>query len=158
MERQLISILPDLKRFAVSLTGNRDDALDLIQDTCLRALKSKNRFDGKNFKAWMFTICKNQFINRYREKQTRNEIVDITPDLYYLNHKAITSHESDYTITELQRFIDRLNDKHKIPFQMLIDGYQYDEIKKQLGIKLGTVKSRIFFARKQLINDIKKSE
>jgi RNA polymerase sigma-70 factor (ECF subfamily) len=152
MEEKLLSILPEIKRFAFSLTGNRDDALDLVQDTCLKAIKHKDKCDGVNFKAWVFTICKNSFINDYRRE--KKQIIDFTPDLYYLNQSQ-EKLETEYNAKELQMFINQVSDINRIPFQMHIDGYQYDEIATILGIKLGTVKSRIFFARQQIMQDIK---
>ena len=76
-----------LERFALSLTANREAAKDLVQETYLKALSSKDKFiEFTNFEAWAYTILKNTFINNYRKAVRQNTIVDTTKDLYYLNN------------------------------------------------------------------------
>ena len=82
----LIEMKTNLQRFAMSLTSDRDTALDLVQDTYLKAITYKDKFaDYTNLKAWVFTIMKNTFINNYRRNVKENTIIDGTQDLYYLN-------------------------------------------------------------------------
>jgi RNA polymerase sigma-70 factor (ECF subfamily) len=145
----------NLQRFAMSLTSDRDTALDLVQDTYLKAITHKELFvDYTNLKAWVFTIMKNTFINNYRRNVKENTIIDGTRDLYYLNmphDKGFISPESQYTENEIEKAIDSLDDDFRIPFRMHIDGYKYKEISEKLGLKIGTVKSRIFFTRQKLM-------
>ena len=81
-------------------------------------------------------------------------IIDGTQDLYYINQphdKGFISPESSYSEGEIEKAIDSLSDEFRIPFRMHIDGYKYKEIADELGLKIGTVKSRIFFTRQKLM-------
>ena len=151
----LIQMKSNLQRFAMSLTSDRDSALDLVQDTYLKAITYKEKFvDYTNLKAWVFTIMKNTFINNYRRNVKENTIIDGTQDLYYLNmphDKGFVSPESNYAHDEIEKAIDSLNDEFRIPFRMHVEGYKYHEIADKLGLKIGTVKSRIFFTRQKLM-------
>jgi RNA polymerase sigma-70 factor (ECF subfamily) len=152
---QLTGMRTSLQRFAYSLTSDRDDALDLVQDTYLKAITYKDKFvDYTNLKAWVFTIMKNTFINNYRRGVKENTIIDGTQDLYYLNQphdKGFISPESNYAEGEIEKAIDSLEDEFRVPFRMHIAGYKYKEIADELGLKIGTVKSRIFFTRQKLM-------
>jgi RNA polymerase sigma factor (sigma-70 family) len=155
----LIELNSNLRRFAMSLTTDHDAALDLVQDTYLKAITYKEKFaDYTNLKAWVFTIMKNTFINNYRRNVKENTIIDGTKDLYYLNmpnDKGPVSPESNYARDEIEKAIDSLSDDFRIPFTMHIDGYKYHEIADKLGLKIGTVKSRIFFTRQKLMQILK---
>jgi RNA polymerase sigma factor (sigma-70 family) len=151
----LIGMRSNLQRFAMSLTSDRDNALDLVQDTYLKAITYKDKFvDYTNLKAWVFTIMKNTFINNYRRNVKENTIIDGTQDLYYINQpsdKGFISPESSFSEREIEKAIDSLGDEFRIPFRMHIEGYKYKEIADELGLKIGTVKSRIFFTRQKLM-------
>jgi len=155
----LVGMKPNLQRFAMSLTSDRDTALDLVQDTYLKAITYKDKFvDFTNLKAWVFTIMKNTFINNYRRNIKENTIIDGTQDLYYINQpqdKGFISPESNYARGEIEKAINSLDDEFRIPFQMHLDGYKYKEIADELGLKIGTVKSRIFFTRQKLMAMLK---
>ncbi len=143
-----------LQTFAYNLTKNSEEAKDLYQETAYRALANRDKFrPGTNFKAWMFTIMKNIFINNYRRKVKANTIIDTTDNQFYLNsgsHAVGNSAESEITIKELNELVAALDDNTRIPFLMHFEGYKYQEIADHLNLPLGTVKSRIFFARKEL--------
>jgi RNA polymerase sigma-70 factor (ECF subfamily) len=155
----LIGMKPNLQKFAMSLTYDHDTALDLVQDTYLKAISNKDKFvDYTNLKAWVFTIMKNTFINNYRRNIKENTIIDGTQDLYYINQphdKGTISPESNYSEGEIERAINSLEDEFRIPFRMHIEGYKYREIADELGLKIGTVKSRIFFTRQKLMQMLK---
>lgn len=156
---QLFSLNSSLNAFAYNLTKNSEEAKDLYQETTLRAISNREKFNpGTNFKAWMFTIMKNIFINQYRKKQKANTVIDKTENLFYLNSgKNTIRNEADTNISlnEIQHMIENLDDGLKIPFELHFEGYKYQEISDQLNLPLGTVKSRIFFARKALKQKIK---
>ncbi|MFK8102923.1 MAG: RNA polymerase sigma factor [Saprospiraceae bacterium] len=143
-----------LHSFAYNLTKNIEDAKDLFQETAFRALTNKEKFrTGTNFKAWLFTIMKNIFINNYRKKVKSNTIMDSTDNMYYINSGATiigNGAESNIMMEELNNMIDSLDTGIKKPFMMHYEGYKYQEIADHLELPLGTVKSRIFFARKEL--------
>ncbi len=143
-----------LHSFAYNLTKNIEDAKDLYQETAFRAMTNRDKFrPGTNFKAWLFTIMKNIFINNYRKKTKANTIMDSTDNLYYLNSGSTTianGAESNIMMKELIKMIDELDDSIRVPFLMHYQGFKYQEIAEHLELPLGTVKSRIFFARKEL--------
>jgi RNA polymerase sigma-70 factor (ECF subfamily) len=156
---KLISLEDNLERFAMSLTADREEAKDLLQETYFRALSYREKFvHFTNLKAWAFTIMKNTFINNYRKAQRENTTIDNTKDLYYLNQvqeSGINSPEANYTIDEINKKIEELEDEFKIPFKMHNEGFKYKEIAEILNLKIGTVKSRIFFTRKKLMEKLK---
>ena len=143
-----------LQAFAYNLTKNQEDAKDLYQETAFRALTNRDKFNpGTNFKAWSFTIMKNIFINNYRKKVKANTIMDSTDNMYYLNSGSVSisnGAEANILMEELTEMIARLDDSIRIPFLMHYQGFKYQEIADELNLPLGTVKSRIFFARKEL--------
>ncbi len=143
-----------LNAFAYNLTKNVEDAKDLFQETAYRAINNRDKFrPGTNFKAWTFTIMKNIFINNYRKKVKSKTIIDSTDNLYYINSGKVeisNGAESKIMMKELTRMIESLEDGIRIPFLMHYQGFKYQEIADHLVLPLGTVKSRIFFARKEL--------
>jgi RNA polymerase sigma-70 factor (ECF subfamily) len=151
----LVSLEDNMMKFALSLTADHTRAEDLVQDTFMKALTYKDKFvDYTNLKAWVFTIMKNTFINNYRRSVKENTIIDGTQDLYFLNlpqDSGFISPESNYSISELERVIESLEDEFKVPFKMHVQGFKYKEIAEKLDLKIGTVKSRIFFTRKKLM-------
>lgn len=148
-----------LHAFAYKLTRNSEESKDLYQETAYRAITNRDKFrTGTNFKAWLFTIMRNIFINNYRKKMKANTIIDSTDNLYYINSGRNTVNngaESSILMKELQSIIGNLDDSIRVPFMMHYYGYKYQEIADQLDLPLGTVKSRIFFARKELKAAIK---
>ncbi len=151
---QLQKMTNMLQAFAYHLTRNSEDSRDLYQETAFRALTNKDKFrPGTNFKAWTFTIMKNIFINNYRKKVKANTVFDATDNDYYINSgsNAVTnSAESGIMLEELNHMIGNLQDAFRVPFLMHYEGFKYQEIADHLDLPLGTVKSRIFFARKEL--------
>lgn len=143
-----------LHSFAYNLTKNSEDAKDLYQETTYRALNNRDKFQqGTNFKAWIFTIMKNIFINNYRKRMKSNTMLDNTDNQFYINsadHATGNRAEGSIMMKELNVHITALDDSIRIPFLMHFDGFKYQEIADELHLPLGTVKSRIFFARKEL--------
>jgi RNA polymerase sigma factor (sigma-70 family) len=156
---QLTNLSGNLQRFALSLTSNSEDAKDLLQETFAKAITYRNKFeDNTNLKAWTFTIMKNTFINNYRRAVKSNTTFDNTEDLYYLNLGRVTTSEtpeSTLSVKEIQKAIDGLDQEFKVPFMMHTQGFKYKEIADELNLKIGTVKSRIFFTRKKLMERLK---
>lgn len=156
---ELIKMEDSLERFALSLTSNRDEAKDLLQETYLKALVYRDKFqEFTNLKAWAYTIMKNTFINNYRKAVRENTTMDHTKDLFLLNNSRSTSMEgpdSQYSFKEINKAVNALEDEFRIPFQMHTEGYKYKEIADKLNLKIGTVKSRIFFTRKKLMESLK---
>lgn len=150
---------PILNAFAYKLTQNVEDARDLFQETAFRAMANRDKFRaGTNHKAWLFTIMKNIFINNYRKKVKNRTVSDSTDNLYYLNSGKRTINntgEGTVLIKELKSMIADLDEVVRVPFMMHYEGYKYQEIADKFDLPLGTVKSRIFFARRDLKAKIK---
>jgi RNA polymerase sigma factor (sigma-70 family) len=152
---QLISLEGKLSGFAMKLTSNKEDAKDLLQETMLKALDHRNQFvDCTNFRAWIYTIMKNIFINNYRKNVRQRTSSDITNGLFVLSYNkeiANATPDSIFSANQLYLLIDNLENEFKTPFKMHLDGYKYKEIADKLELKVGTVKSRIYFARQKLM-------
>ncbi|MBD5239171.1 MAG: RNA polymerase sigma factor [Bacteroidales bacterium] len=154
IQNKLMDLQSNLLNFAYMLTGNRDDAYDLLQDTTLKVLDNEEKFaENVNFKGWVFTIMRNIFINNYRRVVRSATVIDQTEDLYHLNSSqdsGIDSVEGSYSAGEIMAAINSFSDDYRIPFSMHVEGYKYNEIAEKMHLPLGTVKSRIFFARQRL--------
>ena len=153
-QKKLLALQNNLLSFAIILTSNRDDAYDLLQDTVLKALDNKDKYmDNTNFQGWVFTIMRNIFINNYRRAARAQTVVDTTDDLYHLNlpqDSGIASPEHSYAVTEINEAINGFSDDYRIPFSMHLAGYRYAEIAKHMNLPVGTIKSRIYYARQRL--------
>ena len=153
-QTKLMSLQANLLNFAYMLTSNRDNAYDLLQDTTLKALDNESKYvDNTNFKGWVFTIMRNIFINNYRKVVRSATIIDQTEDLYHLNlpqESGLDTPEGTVAAGEISAAINSFSDEYRVPFTMHVAGYKYNEIAEKMNLPLGTVKSRIFFARKRL--------
>jgi len=154
INKHLLDVQNDLFRFAIRLTRNRDDASDLLQDTSLKVLDNFDKFaDETNFKAWAYTLMRNIFINNYRRTVREQTYVDQTDNLFHLNipqNSGLDTPEGSYAIAEITRAINGFNREYRQPFAMHVAGFKYENIAEEMHLPLGTVKSRIFFARKRL--------
>ena len=150
-----------LNSFAYNLTKNHEEAKDLYQETAFRAMTNRDKFrPGTNLKAWLFTIMKNIFINNYRKKSKSATIIDNTDNLFFINSGSVTLANdagTNMVMAELEGMIESLDDNIKIPFMMHYLGHKYQEIAEHLSLPLGTIKSRIFFARKELKDMIQRN-
>jgi RNA polymerase sigma factor (sigma-70 family) len=143
-----------LRPFAVGLTHDQEIAKDLFQETLYRALTNQDKYStGTNIKAWLFTIMRNIFINDYRRKAKQRIIFDNNSNETLINSgKIIVNNggENSLQLKEIHKAIYQLPQIFKTPFLLFFDGYRYHEISKSLNEPLGTIKSRIHFARKLL--------
>jgi RNA polymerase sigma-70 factor (ECF subfamily) len=149
-----------LRPFAVTLTKDQETAKDLLQETMFRALSNHEKYSvGTNIKAWLYTIMRNIFINNYRRKSKQNTIFDNSPNDFLLdyNQSAVANEaESNIRIKFINAAIHDLPSIFKQPFMLYFEGYKYHEIADMLQEPLGTIKSRIHFARKLLKTQINK--
>lgn len=150
----LINQTECLTRLAFRLTSDKDDAKDLVQETFYKSLKHCDKYvDEANFKAWTSTIMRNTFINNYRKGVLQTIYRDQSKDLFFFNptkHAEYDNPDSTYSVLEITQHIEQLKDKFRIPFEMHFNGYKYKEIADALTLNIGTVKSRIFMARRHL--------
>lgn len=148
-----------LRHYAYQLTRNVEDTNDLVQDTMLKALTYQDKFtDGTNFKGWMYTIMKNTFINNYRRMVKRNTIIDQTDNDYYfdsMTSSVANDGDRNMMMRDIDHAINELPLSLKKPFTMNFKGFKYHEISEILNIPIGTVKTRIFVARRQLRDQLK---
>lgn len=143
-----------LRPFAINLTRDSEAANDLYQETMYKALANHEKYNaGTNIKAWLFTIMRNIFINDYRRKAKQRTIFDNSTNDFLLNtNQGAVSNaaEGALRMKEIAEAVHQLPEIFKTPFQLYFDGYKYQEIADVLKEPLGTVKSRIHFARKLL--------
>ena len=147
-----------LKPFAACLTHDQEIAKDLYQETLYKALANRDKYStGTNIKAWLYTIMRNIFINDYRRKAKQKTIFDNSANDVLINSgKALVNNyaESVLQLKEINRAIYQLPQIFKTPFLLYFEGYRYHEIAFSLDEPLGTIKSRIHFARKLLKEQI----
>ena len=143
-----------LKPFAITLTRDTEAAKDLFQETLYRALANKDKYNvGTNIKAWLYTIMRNIFINNYRRKSKQKTIFDNSPNDFLLNNSQVAvagTAESNLRIKDIQVAVHNLPELFRNPFLLYFEGFKYHEIAEMLREPLGTIKSRIHFARKLL--------
>jgi RNA polymerase sigma factor (sigma-70 family) len=158
--QMLVNNAEFLKPFAITLTRDQEAAKDLFQETLYRALANRDKYNvGTNIKAWLYTIMRNIFINNYRRKVKQNTIFDSTPNDFLLNqNQAVVANaaEVNLRLKDIQEAVHNLPGIFKNPFLLYFDGFKYHEIAEMLGEPLGTIKSRIHFARKLLKNQIQR--
>ncbi len=142
-------IRKDLYNFALNLTKSAFDADDLVQETSLKVLRNLDRFDkAYDFKSWAMTILRNTFLSNIRNvKRNRGKLESFK----YLSDDHICQQELEIKLEDkcakLLSIINQLPQKSKEPFVMYVNGYSYNEISEILEIPIGTVKSRINYAR-----------
>ncbi|MDF9829743.1 RNA polymerase sigma factor [Parabacteroides sp. PF5-6] len=158
-QQNLVGLQDNMLNFALKLTANSDEAHELLQDTTLKVLDNQEKYiDNTNFKGWVLTIMRNIFINNYHKVVRTQTMVDQYADLYnleVLSEASFDSPETSYRIQEINQAIEKLEDDLRIPFSFYLSGYKYHEIADQLAMPLGTVKSRIYFARQELQQNLK---
>jgi len=156
--QMLLSNTDFLKPFAFTLTRDNETAKDLLQETMFRALSNREKYHvGTNIKAWLYTIMRNIFINNYRRRAKQNTIFDSTPNEFFLNYQqgaVSNSAQTSLQMKEIQGAVHQLPEIFKHPFTLYFEGFKYQEIAHILNEPLGTIKSRIHFARKLLKEQI----
>ena len=154
LETNLVDLQDNMLSFAMTLTSNKEQARELTQEATLKALSNLDKYYSNiNFKGWVFTIMHNIFVNNYRRMIRSQTIIDQTDNLYLLNmsqNSGLETPEASYSYSEIKKSIDNFSEEYKKPFLMHVSGFKYDEIAKDMNLPLGTIKSRIFFARKRL--------
>jgi len=150
----LVKMQEQLFYYALQLTEDREDALDLVQETSYKALKNRSRLhDNLHFRAWLYTILKNTYINYLRSSHYRQLVYD-TDELsqFSANYNDSSEDLPDALIIrkELHEVINLLPEVYEKPIQMFLTGYSYKEISQHMSIPIGTVKSRIHLGKKAI--------
>ena len=156
---ELIAFERPLKSFAYGFTNNEEEANDLLQETFLKALTYRSKFQAQtNLKGWLYTIMRNTFINNYRKAMRANTIIDRTDEQYFINSastgKGFADPDSVFSHAQIVKVVDRLEEDYRVPFEMYNNGFKYKEIAAKLDLPIGTIKSRIFLARKKLMSSL----
>jgi RNA polymerase sigma factor (sigma-70 family) len=155
---RIVKMSDVLEYFALSLTKDKEQAQDLLQETLLKALTYKDKFTpDTNLKAWMHTIMRNTFINDYRKSIRTRTVVTTKDDIEVLDFIPATTFaapDSAISHKEIMQFINKLGEQYRVPFIMHFNGYKYKEIADRLNIPIGTVKSRIYLAKQSLMANL----
>ena len=145
---QLVALLPKLRVQALALTRNRAAAEDLVQDAVANALAAQDSFTpGTNFAAWMHRILRTRFISTLRKQRETTDIEDLPMSAFAVS----AAHEDRMVLKELGRALNRLpSDQREALFMVVLQGLSYEEVAEATGCAVGTAKSRVFRARRQL--------
>jgi RNA polymerase sigma factor (sigma-70 family) len=154
LTHQITSLRTALKSFTWRFTHDHEESSDLVQDTILKALMNMDKFtQNENLKGWLFTIMRNTFINTYRKNQRAKTSRDNTKDLYFLNvedNHTFNCPDTRYEYQDIWKNVNQLRTELLVPFKMYTSGYKYHEIATHLDLPIGTIKNRIFHARKEI--------
>ncbi|MBB3174195.1 RNA polymerase sigma-70 factor (ECF subfamily) [Endobacter medicaginis] len=145
---QVIAILPKLRVQAMALTRNRTAAEDLVQDAVCNALSAQASFiPGTNFAAWMHRILRNRFISNLRKRRDTTDIDDVPASVFATE----ASHENSLALKDLSKSIAKLpSDQREALVMVVVQGMSYEALAEATGCAVGTAKSRVFRARRQL--------
>jgi RNA polymerase sigma-70 factor (ECF subfamily) len=166
-EREAVPHMDALFNFALKMTGDSDEADDLVQETYLKAFRFFDKFEkGTNCKAWLFRIMKNTYINKYRKETKEPDKVDYEDvENFYENVKPSTTDSAhlekdiydNLLDDELSEAINSLPDDFKTVVILCdIEGFTYEEIADFIDVPVGTVRSRLHRARKMLFTKLQK--
>ena len=158
LNNMLVQYQNPLRFYALKLTADEEQANDLLQDTNIKALLNKDKIESSiSLKSWLYTIMKNTFINQYRRSVKLTEIKTNIKHQSYLSFPTSTlflSADKTIAIQDIKKEIKLLKEDYRIPFQMKLEGFKYKEIADHMEINIGTVKSRVFHARKELMSKL----
>jgi RNA polymerase sigma factor (sigma-70 family) len=153
-DQQIATLKPALRGFAQRFTRDREESLDLVQDTLLKALAYRNKSHiHTNLRGLLFTIMRNIYINNYRKLKRERTSTDNTKELYHLNVEDIHTFNRPGESIEFKEVwinVNALRNELLIPFKMYAKGFKYHEIAEHLKLPIGTIKNRIFHARKEI--------
>ena len=157
-EREAVPHLDTLYRVALRFTADPTRAQDLVQDTMFKAFRSWHRYEpGTNVRAWLLTILRNTFINDYRKEKQRGPTVDIETAETFSLFDEVQDEDPEGQFfdkivdEEVLKAIDSLPDEFRETLTLSdVEGLSYQEIAEVTGAPVGTVKSRLFRARRAL--------
>lgn len=149
---ELVSLLPRLRRYALSLTGSMHDAEDLLHSTVEKALSKTDQFtEGTDLDRWLFRICKNLWFDEWRHRKIRGPSVD-PQEMKNEPWMDGESHaQNRIRMNELDEALQKLQANHRVILVLVvIEGYSYKEVSERLDMPIGTVMSRLARARAKL--------
>ncbi|MEQ1648949.1 MAG: RNA polymerase sigma factor [Hyphomicrobiaceae bacterium] len=151
-QRGVVELLPRLRRFAYALTGDLDQADDLVQEACVKALSKAEQWQpGTRLDSWMYRIAQNAWYDRMRARKTRGEVVDIDGFAQIAGSDGRDVIEQRSTLAQVSRGISKLPQDQQILIALVcVDGLSYKEAADALQLPIGTVMSRLSRARRSL--------
>jgi len=146
---ELAAVLPELRAFARSLASNADLADDIVQEAIMKAWAARDRFEpGTNLKAWLFTILRNTF---YSNRRRHGREVQDEDDIILGNILSPSGQTSQMELQELRRALTMLPDEQREALILIgAGGFSHEEAAEIMGVKIGTIKSRVSRAREAL--------
>lgn len=152
VREELVALLPRLRRFAHGLSGQREDADDLVQEACERALsRSELWTPGTRLDSWMYRIIQNLWFDRLRSRRVRGEVVDEEVLDQQADEQAHLLPERRQAVAEVSRRLQALRPEHReVLLLVCVEELSYKEAADVLQIPVGTVMSRLARARAQL--------
>ncbi len=149
LREDMMQHLPHLRAFARTLTGNRERADDLVQDTIIRALNAEQQFiAGTNLKAWLMTILRNHYINGLRRLKLEGDSIEQVPEAVFATAAV---QDDKIELQEVSAALQRMSPEHReVLILISASGLSYEETAQVCGCAVGTVKSRLNRARLEL--------
>ncbi len=153
---RLVTARSFLQEQALKFTHDGDQAEDLVQDTMLKAVRNRNKFESwheKSFESWLYVILKNTFLSAYRKQKKRQDRLAMLSDLEgFLPSRRLGVNQAAARLiaAEIEKAFQAIKPEYCTTFMLSHTGYKYSEIADILSIPLGTVKSHIHEARKAL--------
>ncbi len=149
LREDMMQHLPHLRAFARTLTGNRERADDLVQDTIIRALNAEQQFiAGTNLKAWMMTILRNHYINGLRRHRLEGDSLEQVPESVFAT-AAVQDDKIEFQ--EVSAALQKMSPEHReVIILISATGLSYEETAEICGCAVGTIKSRLNRARSEL--------
>lgn len=157
IKKRLVALLPKLRRFALSLTGNMDDAEDLLHATVEKALSKIDQLsDLDDLDKWMFRICRNNWVDEWRQRKVRGPSVDPTDLPNEPSTDGAATAEQQIEIRQVSDALQELPEEQRmIVVLVIVEGHSYKEVSAMLDVPIGTVMSRLGRARAKLASHLK---
>ena len=151
-KEELVKLIPRLRRFAFSLTHNKLEADDLVQDACKRALEKRRLWEpGTKLDSWMFKIIYNLMIDKVRSSRNRKIHFSLEEERLCNSIDTTKQIEARIQLKRVREAMERLKDEDRAIISLVcIEGMRYKEVAEILSIPIGTVMSRLARARKKL--------
>lgn len=152
LKTEMIRLLPKLRSFALRLCRNPDQADDLVQTTCERAIRSLDQFDpATRLDSWMFRILQNLYLNSLRDSANRSRLFDLAMMDLEESYDGAKAAASSLELKKVQSFIGQLDeDNRQVLLKIAVEGRSYKDVAEELGVPIGTVTSRLARARLKL--------
>lgn len=152
IRREMLALLPRLRRFAYGLTGSIDEGDNLVQATCERAISRIDTWEpGTRLDSWMYRIARNIFLNLRRAQRVRVEYLQIADPQQHAVLDGVRAMETHLTFTSVRESVARMSEEQRTVLLLVcVEGLSYKEVAEILELPMGTVTSRLARARQTL--------